>query len=898
MTSSTSLPLPVAEALQAGAQVLTPNQRSAHKLLRACMNPDAPVATLSSWMQSLWKMLILTGKVDQVLLNATQENVLWREAIAADAEVSALRSVDALADLASSAYSTVLLHEGRKLLPRHAESTDSRAFLRWIELFEQRLEMQRACIPGQLPALLLSFVANNNLSLTEAGVLLVDFDPLAPAHARLFGALEQNGCLIQTIQTTTADPAPFLLAAETPAEEIQHAALWLRGHLEKQPDARLALVVPALGELLPTLDRVLNAVLWAENTGLSGIASNRPYEFSLGKPLSQTSQIATAFFLLQLAGKPQHLQTLSVLLLSPSFGASGSLDEQCAVAEFDAYELRESRRLRPERSLESLLRLAERSRRAERMPVLLQNLRALAQSAQEERLIGSKVRQTYSRWADAFRAILGAAGWTSAVQRSSLGFQVHRRWESALDELSTLDFDNSRPTAAQTLNALARITAAMVFAPESHDAAVQVLGPLEVGGMQFDGVWFLGAGDLAWPATSALNALIPRTLALQLGIPGGSPTEAHERGRILTARIAGSAPEVVISYSKLMNGQHTRPSPALAGLTTHSMLAQELPVPNDPRPMELVDDLPTTQSLPDAVVRGGAGILEHQAACAFRAFAQHRLGSTEPGRQTDGFDHGERGSLVHVVMQLFWEELADQRELRQLSPAERESFLDQCIQKALTEAHRTTETNWDRAYLHTQHVRLRNLLLPWLEQELARPAFAVRTSEMSLEDVSLGPLRFRLRVDRIDETDTGDLILDYKTGQADPREWRSERPEKPQLPLYAVLTPERVAGIAFAQLRPGKGLGLRGFADSADLFGGKLTEMDALTFDEQMDRWRTVLTALAQNFHDGVADVLPKKIPQTCERCSQRILCRLDSSRLGDEEDEQTAEGEWEKVHG
>ena len=48
----------------------------------------------------------------------------------------------------------------------------------------------------------------------------------------------------------------------------------------------------------------------------------------------------------------------------------------------------------------------------------------------------------------------------------------------------------------------------------------------------------------------------------------------------------------------------------------------------------------------------------------------------------------------------------------------------------------------------------------------------------------------------------------------------------------------------------------------------------------QVDEWRAVLTALAEEFHAGNASVSPKHYPQTCQYCEQRLLCRLNPSSL------------------
>jgi hypothetical protein len=61
---------------------------------------------------------------------------------------------------------------------------------------------------------------------------------------------------------------------------------------------------------------------------------------------------------------------------------------------------------------------------------------------------------------------------------------------------------------------------------------------------------------------------------------------------------------------------------------------------------------------------------------------------------------------------------------------------------------------------------------------------------------------------------------------------------------------------------------------------------EAATLQAQVERWRQVLVALAEEFYAGDARVKPKQYPVTCEYCEQRLLCRLDVSLLEDNEDD------------
>ena len=146
------------------------------------------------------------------------------------------------------------------------------------------------------------------------------------------------------------------------------------------------------------------------------------------------------------------------------------------------------------------------------------------------------------------------------------------------------------------------------------------------------------------------------------------------------------------------------------------------------------------------------------------------------------------------------------------------------------------------------------------------------------------------------------FLIDYKTGNASYKDWLTERPDEPQLPLYAMITEAQLAAIAFARIRPGKEMGLDGYA-AQDGILPKPAPLPFETLDDQVTEWRRILTNLAEDFHAGDARVHPKSYPKTCQHCAQRLLCRLNPAALADHEDhaEHTGHGDidhQEETHG
>ena len=733
--------------------------------------------------------------------------------------------------------------------------------------------------------------AEGTLDLPNAGLALVDFSTLPPAHDELLTHLEQAGFGVERIATANPAASPRLYTAADDASELRAAITWARDQLAANPQTRIALVTTSQEARRPALESLFDDLLPSQPGSLLS-STSAPYEFSLGIPLARTALADIAFHLLRWPQEPLPLTTVSRLLVSPFVAAShgATAPQTLAAARFDGDVLGNRKTLRPELSLHACLALLKHeARHRPALADLHESFEALSRSAASH-----PETQTHAAWADAFRAALEAAGWTRAAVANSFTFQAHRRWESLLDELSALDVLSSAtpapgahaalPTFSDALATLQQLATQAIFAPESHDTPIQILGPLELGGAPFDALWFLAADDLAWPPSASISPLLPFALQRELHMPGADPAIERLTAEALTRSLLTAAPQVVVSYAQRHEEGERRLSPFVAAFTPQP-LTLSLAEPSAALLLEVLEDVQPLPQTPDTLHQGGSSILQLQAACGFRAFAEKRLWSTAPpaaGQPRDpGLDPRDRGEIVHKVMEHFWREVQTQAALRTLPTQARNAQLDMAIDAALNDARTLAQTRWDEAYVAIQRQRLRDLLRPWLDLELTRPEFSVRDAETELV-AAIGPLRLKLRVDRIDETAAGPLILDYKTGAATPSQWLSDRPEAPQLPLYAALLAqanESPAGVAFALLRPGETLCLKGFATEAGVLD-KPTRMPAVHFDEQVEVWRGVLTTLAEHFVQGDAAVLPRDYPKTCAYCSQRILCRLDPSNL------------------
>jgi probable DNA repair protein len=895
------LPVEIAAALKRGATVVTGNQRAARTLRREFdrkqrllgLKSWRPAAVLAwdTWTSGLWRQLLVDGHVSLLLLNRTQEHAVWRAVLEADAELASLRSVDSLAEMAADAWRLLCRYNGQGRLRRAAVSADTRAFQRWAQVFERTCKAKGFLAQANLEETLCEAVAAGQAECAAGGVALLGFDVLTPAQTGLVEELRAAGVQVEHLRLSAQQESRTLVATADEAEELAAAARWIRTFLEQQPEARVAVIVPSLETQRAEIDRVFREVLAPELEDIAAESATGPYEFSLGRALAEAPPVAVALDLLRWATEPLPVERVSGLLLSPYF--CGAREDRGARAEFDAFELRKARILRPELSLDWLSKTMDRSKRRSAIGRLPDALRAMRRVIANR--LNSADRRSHAECAERMQELLEAAGWGAGSREDSVEFQTRRRWESALDELATLDFDGQRVGFAQALEPLVRIAKQTVFASESREAPVQVMGPLEAAGSSFDALWFLRGGDLSWPVATAANPLLPWLLQRKLGMAGTDVARDSEAARRMTERIAESAGTVIFSYARESVEGRQRASTAMAGLGLEEVEAAEMVRPPATRrvaELQELEDTARVQALPDHVIHGGARILELQAACGFRAFAEQRLWSTEVETVELGMDARESGTVVHRVLEYFWDEVKSQSALRAMTTMQRSELLEACIVRALARTAELSSTAWDNAYLDMQHARLHSLVGAWLELESRRSPFEVKLSEKEFEDVRVGPLRLSVRMDRVDVVEGGEVVIDYKTGIASPSDWLTDRPNAPQLPLYAILSnPDQLHGVAFGLVRAGEGMELKGYATSEGVLPKRAT-MKAASLAAQVEDWRRVLERLAEDFAAGGARVAPNKYPTTCERCGQRILCRLDVSLLDvDEDQDATAEG-------
>ena len=826
----------------AGATVVTPNKRLSQTLMlefdafqigKALSVWEAPdILPFSAFAQRLYEEGLYADLSAELpmLLSPAQEEEVWKQVVGG----SGLLAVEGAAAKCRDAWNLANLWRIRP----GAGNQDTDAFARWLAHYKKKTENDLDA--ARLPDALQRFLPELK---RPKVVVAYAFDILPPQTKEFLDAL---GTEIAFCRPAARSATVSRAAFDSAKHEIEAAARWARARLEAGA-TRIGVVIPSLSEKRKEVVRVFSRVMrpGGGNTAM-------PFNVSLGTPLQEFPIVNAALTVLHFSQEEIPFEEASRIVRSPFIG--GAESELGARMKLEA-------RLRDK--LGATVALPKLIAFLEKKTVLRERL---------ERVFGMREtglfsQKTPAEWARHFSAVLEAAGFPGERALDSDEFQTQAKWHEALGELSRLDRISKEMPFSQAFQTLRKICADTLFQPETPDTPIQVLGLLESVGVEFDHLWVTGLTDEAWPLKANPNPFLPLAQQRKAGIPEASAESSLALDRRITDGWKQAAGEVVFSCFTKEQDRDVLSSPLIADVA-----ANPVEVPAFPRFRDEIFKLKKLETLQDRVappvrvkqIRGGTRVLSDQAACPFRAFANHRLSTRDLEEPSDGLDLRKRGNLVHALMKNLWQQIKNSEGLK--------GDVSSAIEQAAAAAVKELELEGRLAEL--ERARMARIAREWLEVEKGRPEFSV----VAVEDkrkISFAGLEFDARIDRMDQlAGGGHAIIDYKTGGGNitSRRWAPPRPDEPQLPLYAVSAKEEITAVAFAKVRPGE---MRYVGLSRDDKAIPKVARESKGWQPLLRAWKAEAESLGAAFAGGNAEVSPKRDLLTCRYCGLETLCRV-----------------------
>jgi ATP-dependent helicase/nuclease subunit B len=852
-------------AVTAGHTILAPNTELAAALFDAVERahrdagrgvwPTPRVRDFGSWLREKHLGRQLTDATSPRVLSDIEERELWRAVIDASDVGEGLVEPAGAARAARRARRAI--HEYgiplRAVADHASASEESRVFLEWSQLFDERCR-QLDCISadellGRTPP------SAEPFTWIESPV----WRPMARQwllrHGRMLappGNVRRMACRLHTA---------------SPAAELAAIAEWALEQLRSSERFRAWVCIPDLNLRRADVVDALDAALAPQRFTLSQTSGEAPYAVAGGTPLAEYAPVRAALETLDASLGPVPFDRFSALLRAPELHSSAAEAGAAALLDLQLRNQGPS-----EADLATWLALAERIAAARDIgSAALQRLQGARRAL--ENLRGD---HPISRWVPAWITALEMAPWALRHRWSSVEYQAAERFRELLAALATADSlfgTHTRRSAQRILRRAAQDTA---FQVQTGVPPIWVSGQLIDPWLNYDGLWVSGCNDQRWPPQVMPIPLIPVRLQRDFGVIAAAPESQLQFALELQNRWAARAAQCVFSYADPGDGRSAAASPLLP----HTSAAAPPALPR-PHWRALLQAQPTLERLTDELAPAfgpgertrGVSTLRAQSRCAFRGFAETRLRCERLERPVPGFNDRERGDLIHHALEHVWSVLRNSNALLSLSPDAQARLLDDGVARALAKVCRIRDPG--PRWRQRERARMGSVLGKWLNIERQREPFEVEQLEHATQLARHGGLEFAVRIDRVDRlADGARVLIDYKTGIA-AADWRGERPDNPQLPIYALLRPDALVAVAYGRVNAGE-CSFIAEAERPAIFkpNGRRSPLEGMPdLAALTDVWARRIENLAADFAAGRAAVAPTV--RACKSCRLHGLCRV-----------------------
>ena len=888
------------------------------------------VYTVDAWLEAQWRQRVECGQLPVCrLLNRLEERLLWQAVIEQDSDFNEGFKLLLPAAAAEQAMAS------RQMLLQYADNPDEllstqefifdldcAAFVRWYRVFESRL------IAGQWLTRADAYrqLLNLHQSVKEKpNVTLCFVDALPPLTQRVLRQLaiihvlpsglatsKKTRIITEAEKTLTATARDCSAEFKLPAmcfldrsHELSAAAAWAAERY-KHRIGSTAVVLLNMSNDRSEFEYFLREQFDCLDANYNLLPAN----FSAGMPLADTPIYRDLLLALRIGMDPVSREDVLALFRSPYLFPKGFAESvpvlrllkalmDLAIDPIDCADLAHLVQMYLSGSSvsqtddttveQSTSLLAETSGSISVPTNNPDRLRTLFSS-------GIDARQTrfLNEWVEVIRERLVQWSWPARNTLDSMEFQQLTQLEQTFDTLIALSEIVGRVTYLHAVSVWRTVLNDKVFQPKTEQGAIQVLGPLEITGLSFDSVWVCGAQAGRLPARSQLLPFVPAAVQRSLNYPPASPELLLLETRQKVYQWLENNNTVLASYHQSVDGVDQLPSQLLDPIEICEVVENVCYSRwHDPAIFESLDDSLASVSGELIAFGGGASVLKNQAACPFRAWLVHHLDPESATPTGFGLTAIERGRIVHAALERLWRELKSQSQLLATDQVDLRRLVRGAVLAGVREIAQSLlarEQNLRKRVgpvcLDLEIEHLIGLVMDWLALEAKRSEdFEVVEMENS-HDLTVGPLTFRLRPDRVDRLIGGrKLVIDYKTGNARSSDWFGERLGDPQLPIYTLLD-TAVEGIAFAKLKrdPGGELKFISLGERLGLNTGRRVKDDLATqvkglgatvadWSVLREVWRGRLECLAREYAEGVAVIDPQ--PGACRYCDFASVCRI-----------------------
>jgi RecB family exonuclease len=871
-----------------GTLVLTPHRRLAQQLWQRQRRQQIqaghhaweplPLKTFQGWLQDLFQALW----PEVALAPHLKRLYLWRRALQAAPELPGATADLSWAQALDETYNILcrhsLLQVGRASLVGQASPPailkDDFPLIAWrnqvIAIFRRLPAEDGWLAPGELPAYLLARLEEGKITL-PGRLLVAGLETPAPAERDFLLAMARR-TQVQHLQVQ-GDPQAVQAAVVLPDREQEVA--WVAAQLLKHanqgdiPLHRLAVTSPAMEQYGPLLQRVLGELL-----GPAQAEDGWAYNFSQGPRLAETPLFLAAILPLRFAAAGERREDLVSLLLSPFYHNLSKHRE--ATAPWD--------------------RIFRERRIDQGWSSLRQAVARYADTAEARKLL-----PRLDRLRDSLRPPGNGPEWGARLEqawRELAFYPVEDSENGAFSRLQALVQELAATLGPETLTAGEYLEwlrhgaePVRLGGPGVQEAGLQVLGLLEMRGLDFSRVFCLGlnSGTLPPPPRSLpLLAAAERSKVL-----GGTYRSQHEFSRELYDTLLGTAPALVLTRPQTADDEERVGSPLYQG----AWKAEEMPVLSRPQPAWLRSpavraalgggqaafpgyaDGPWPQEAPAELSLSQAAAA---LGCPCRFLLEFILRLRELPEIEAGLDPRERGDRLHRVLARFTSEFNKFLEENGWDHGQAQAALAAAARQVLGDLLEDLHWRAELARWLGEGEGGLSLLPEWLlrEREHYDQGWRWRLMEAKFAGLKVEgcPFTLRGRLDRLDYHPERDetIVWDYKSGEVPNAKKVFDEMQEVQLPCYLLAVAQGLTEAPASEAVRAGYIGLK---------SPRKEHLKHEDFAKRAGEWPRVMAALAAKLQDlgrrlAAGDFRPDPQPApedkdlgACKYCPYALLC-------------------------
>ena len=788
-------------------------------------------------------------KMSYRVLNGIEEKLLWESSIKQyKKSFFDLSNIENLSETAMQANRLIdQFNIGENTLKSEERSEEHAFFNAWRLLFKKHCNDKNVITFNNLLKISEEHIRNGDISI-EHPICFVNFELTTPIEDSFIEACKTQ-VDIELFKAPQIEPYIESRVFLNEEHESMQIVEWCKTQIEN--NQKILIVTPQLDQIIDRLTSMLDKTFHPETFTPSLSQEKRIYQFSLNTPLFHLSMVYLNLKLIELAARG----TSKINELKNILSHSGWSDGKELCQRYKLINHLERKR-RGNLSVKDLIEISELIEGLNNeIPFLKIHLNHIHASHHEWR-----TKRSPSEWIKTFEEYLKNIKSSLLAPKDSFEENIYETWNKTNETISSLDNLMGQISIQEMLD-IFQYYLKKTTHQHKHQGnfKIDILGFHETTYENYDATWIMNLNEHHWPTPHQYNPFIP------IKIQHDRHINTHEKRHLNASKILDkfthTSPFVTLSYAKKMGEEELFPSPTLHDFIS-SKLLEDINFKFKKNEfnhefIEYIEDSTSSNIEVQQTVKSGIKLLEAQSICPAWAFYEFRLGARKIEEEDEeNLTTRLRGNLFHKTLEQFWTE----NNSASLVSALNEKELSKKIQSIAHKNISIEKKKYPRIlpeFFNIEEIRLISYLEKWIQHELKRGDFEVKETEKNIP-IHLGCLNFNIKIDRIDEVNQNNIVIDYKSGATKTlNEWFLNAYGELQMPFYALFASNKpIDAIAIGIINSPKPQWIGIGRDRGLLQGIKdATATEYKSWDNLIGFWKYRIDEASKSYESGNAAI-------------------------------------------